>query len=55
MLRHKEAKQSEDTGARSGEDGLLAPLLGQDGPGFVLSIRVVGQLGGAGGDGANVG
>lgn len=34
----------------SSEDGLLAPLLGQDGSGFVLSIRVVGQFWGAGGD-----
>lgn len=34
---------------KSGEDGLLAPLLGQDGSGFVLSVRVVGELRGAGG------
>lgn len=34
----------------SSEDGLLASLLGQDGSGFVLSIRVVGQFWGAGGD-----
>lgn len=34
----------------SGEDGLLASLLGQDGAGFVLSVRVVGQFWGAGGD-----
>lgn len=33
----------------SGEDGLLAPLLGQDGSRFVLSVRVVCQLRRAGG------
>lgn len=32
------------------EDGLLASLLGQDGARFVLSVRVVGQFRGAGGD-----
>lgn len=34
----------------SSEDGLLASLLGQDGARFVLSVRVVGQFRGAGGD-----
>lgn len=34
----------------SSEDGLLASLLGQDGAGLVLSIWVVGQFWGAGGD-----
>lgn len=36
--------------SRSGEDGLLASLLGQDGSRFVLSVWVVGQLWRAGGD-----
>lgn len=35
---------------KSGKDGLLASLLGQDGSRFVLSVRVVGQLWRAGGD-----
>lgn len=35
---------------KSGKDGLLASLLGQDGSRFVLSFRVVGQLWRAGGD-----
>lgn len=34
----------------SSEDGLLTSLLGQDGARFVLSVRVVGQFRGAGGD-----
>lgn len=34
---------------KSGKDGLLTPLLGQDGTRFVLSIRVVGELWRAGG------
>lgn len=34
----------------SSKDGLLASLLGQDSPRFVLSVRVVGQFWGAGGD-----
>lgn len=34
---------------KSSKDGLLAPLLGQDGSRFVLSVRVVGQLRRAGG------
>lgn len=36
----------------SGEDGLLASLLGEDGTRLVLGVGVVGQLGGAGGHGA---
>lgn len=36
--------------SESGEDGLLASLLGQDGSRFVLSVWVVGQLWRAGGD-----
>lgn len=36
----------------SGEDGFLPPLLGEDGARLVLGVGVVGQLGGAGGDGA---
>jgi len=36
----------------SGEDGLLASLLGQDGSRLVLRVRVVGQLRRTGGDGA---
>ncbi len=35
---------------KSGKDGLLASLLGQDGSRFVLGVRVVGQLWRAGGD-----
>lgn len=37
------------SGGKSGKDGLLASLLGQDGSRFVLSVRVVGQLWRAGG------
>lgn len=38
-----------DSPGDSGEDGLLAPLLGEDGPGLVLRLGVVGQLRRAGG------
>lgn len=34
---------------KSGKDGLLSSLFGQDGSRFVLSVRVVGQLWRAGG------
>lgn len=43
-------KESESVYGKSGKDGLLASLLGQDGSRFVLSIWVVGQLWWAGGD-----
>lgn len=43
-------KESEIICGESRKDGLLAPLLGQNGPRLVLGVGVVGQLWWAGGD-----